>query len=539
LQPTLAAIDCGNMLEVARIMRRRFPLMPIIIAADNDPKDDGTNPGLRDANKAARAVFGGKVAVPPPNLDFNDVYETEGPERVREIIAAAIDPSPEEEEFETDKNDRPLPKSQHNIRLALKKLGIALRYDSFHDRMLIDGLAGHAVLDDPAVDKLWLLIDDKFHFLPARVFFFTVVSEAARRNTFHPVKDYLDGLVWDGTPRIDRWLVDYGGAEATEFVCTVGAIMLVAAVRRIRQPGVKFDEMPILESPQGTDKSTALRTLAVEDDWFGDDLPLTADSKKVIEQSVGKWIMEVPDICGMGKSKVDHLKAMLSRQSDHSRLGYDRLPSERPRQFIPIGTTNETIYLRDITGNRRFWPVKIVKIDIEAIRRDLHQLWAEAAAREANGASIRLDVELWEAASEEQEQRLADDPWLETMTDALGNIQGMLRTKDAWDIIGMRDAERRTQEDNRRLGNIMAVLDFKRKKLRFDGAKPTTWCYVRGDEQLRIYVSWDGGSTLTASNTPPPPPRYPERRDERPPSRDDRPPSEAGGGTEEGRTKPH
>jgi predicted P-loop ATPase len=314
--------------------------------------------------------------------------------------------------LELDRNGRPIA-NQRNIRRALELLGVGLRYDEFNDQVLVEGFADRTVVaDDAIVKELWLLIEERYRFLSTRDFFFTVVEEAAHRNPFHPVRDYLDGLAWDGVPRLDRWLVDYGGADATEYVCAVGALTLVAAVRRVRQPGCKFDEMLILENPlQGTDKSTTLKVLAVREEWYSDDLPLNSDGKRVIEQTRGKWIVEASELSGMRRSDVEHHKAMLSRTSDRARLSYDRLTTDRPRQFIIIGTTNPTRYLKDTTGNRRFWPVAVGVFDLVALARDLDQLWAEAAAREATGASIRLDPKLYTAAGEEQEKREIADPW--------------------------------------------------------------------------------------------------------------------------------
>jgi predicted P-loop ATPase len=372
-------------------------------------------------------------------------------------------------------------KSQKNIRHALKLLGVQLRYDRFHDQMLIEGLEGHDVVNDAAVDKLWLLIDERYKFLPTREFFYTVVQDAARRNSFHPVRDYLDGLSWDGVKRIDRWLIQYGGADDTEYVRAVSALTLVAAVRRIRKPGCKFDEMLVLESPQGHEKSKALAILAVKDSWFSDDLPLNADSKKSIEQMRGRWIIEAADMSGMRKATIEHLKAFLARQIDRARMSYDRLPTEMRRQCIIVGTTNDAIYLKDQTGNRRFWPVKVGTIDTEALRRDRDQIWAEAAAREKTGGSIRLDKTLWDAAAKEQQQRTVDEPWREQIQDVLGDLQGKLRAADAWMIVGMEDVGRRTQDHNQRLGAVMKDLGFERKSLSFDGRKQKA--YARGTEE--------------------------------------------------------
>src|SRR5262249_61625370 len=125
---------------------------------------------------------------------------------------------------------------------------------------------------------------------------------------------------------------------------------------------------------------------AVNEDWFGDDLPLNVDEKKVIETLHGRWIVEAAELSGLKKADVEHLKAFLSRQIDRSRMAYGRLPIEAPRQCVVIGTTNKSEYLRDVSGNRRFWPVRIWRFDLNALSRARRQVGAEAAGREAHGA---------------------------------------------------------------------------------------------------------------------------------------------------------
>jgi predicted P-loop ATPase len=143
--------------------------------------------------------------------------------------------------------------------------------------MLVRGLDGFSFLDDAAVERLWFLIDERFKFLPPIDFFFSALRDLARSNRFHPVSDYLDKVKWDKTRRVDDWLVRYAGAQDTEYTRAVGRLKLIAAVRRVRHPGCKFDEMMVLEGPQGNLKSTLLQTLAVNEEWFSDDLPLGAD----------------------------------------------------------------------------------------------------------------------------------------------------------------------------------------------------------------------------------------------------------------------
>ena len=261
--------------------------------------------------------------------------------------------------------------------------------------MLRDGT--QRALDDETVVPLWFDIDEQFKFRPTREFFDAALKHLAWKHRYHPVRDYLAGLRWDGTPRVDRWLVAYGGAADTAYVRAVGALVLVAAVRRVRTPGCKFDELLALESEvQGTEKSSALRTLCPDENWFSDDLPLASDSKVVIERTAGKWLIEASELLGSAR-EADHLKSFLSRQTDGPvRLAYARLPTEVPRQFVVIGTTNEcTGYLKDTTGGRRFWPVRVMRFEIARLRADRDQLWAEAAHREAlpgraQGPVVRL-----------------------------------------------------------------------------------------------------------------------------------------------------
>jgi Virulence-associated protein E-like domain/Bifunctional DNA primase/polymerase, N-terminal len=391
---------------------------------------------------------------------------------------------------------RPIAKSQQNIRRAMELLEVEVRYDTFNDRMTITGLDGCNVVDDAAMLKLWLLVDDQYHFLPEKTFFFAVIEEAARCNSFHPVIDYLDSLVWDGVERLDKWLITYGGAEDTSYTRAIGSITLIAAVRRVRQPGCKFDEMLILESPQGFDKSKMLATIAYRQEWFSDDLPLGVDGKRVIEQTRGKWIIEAAELSGMRRADIEHLKALLSRQFDSGRMVWDKLTANRPRQFIIFGTTNKTVYLKDDTGNRRHWPTKVGRFDTDAIARDRDQLWAEAAAREKAGESIRLDPSLWDAAAEQQSERTVTDPWHELLEDIFGDVNGKIPTADVWNALGV-DPKQRSQDQNERLGSAMKDLGFERKKLRVDG-KPRC-CYARGtaeERETKIFFSYEDGALV-------------------------------------------
>lgn len=388
--------------------------------------------------------------------------------------------------------------SQENIRHAVTRLNVTLSYDEFGDRMLIrdkDGPPRH--LEDGPSEELWLRIDREFHFRPSERFFGLVINSLARENAFHPVRDYLDALRWDGVLRIDNWLATYGGAVDTTtqsdaddtltYLEAVSAIVLIAAVKRIYEPGTKYDEMLVLESTQGLNKSSALRALCPRPEWFSDDLPLNVGSKEIIERVLGKWIVEASDLSGKRKMEVEQLKALMSRQIDGpARMAYARKPIERPRHFIIIGTTNAAAYLNDSTGARRFWPVRVKKFDVAALTRDRDQLWAEALYRVKQGASIRLPESLWAAAGAEQEKRQELDPWEDTLRQVLADVDltsGPRRvTTDAlWNALGI-TTDRRDRRSAMRISETMQRLGFERNKVWDPDLQKTVVGYIEKAE---------------------------------------------------------
>ena len=245
------------------------------------------------------------------------------------------------------------------------------------------------------------------------------VGVVAREITVHPVRDHLGALTWDGVPRIETWTCRYLGAADTAFNRSAGALWLISAVARIFRPGVKADHMLVLEGPQGARKSTALKILAGED-WFTDELP-DLGSKDAAMHMQGVWIIEIAELDAIGKAEVSRIKAFLTRTTDRFRPPYGRYTIEVPRQCVFAGTVNPDTYLRDETGNRRFWPVRCGTIDIDALARDRDQLWAEAVARFKDGAIWWIDgPELMAAATAEQEKRYQSDAWDDLIEHWLG-----------------------------------------------------------------------------------------------------------------------
>jgi hypothetical protein len=249
----------------------------------------------------------------------------------------------------------------------------------------------------------------------------------------------------------------------------------------------------LLEDFTITHNSSGLRAIAFNDDWFTDDLPLGSDTRRFMEATAGKWIVEAGELKGMGRGDVAALKACLSRQRDEARMAYGHKNSRVARQFVIIGTTNETEgYLRDATGNRRFWPVRILRFNLEKLRADRDQLWAEAAEAEALGESIRLNPQLYEAAATEQEARLTgDDPLIDVLQRALGNRTGKLRVSDAYLICGL-EAGKVNQDQIGRFGKAIRELGWERKRRRFDGT--LEYAYVKGtatEREVELVVEYD------------------------------------------------
>lgn len=206
------------------------------------------------------------------------------------------------------------------------------------------------------------------------------IDLAAKDNSFHPVKEYLERLTWDGKPRVENLFVDYLNARPTAYSRDVARLMMIAAVTRVYEPGHKFDFAVILEGLQGIRKSTFVSTLALN--WFSELEGDFEDTKAMVEKMQGAWIMEIPELSSFNRSDVQSIKAFISRQVDKVRLAYERRAQDFPRQCIFIGSTNDKQYLKDDTGGRRFWPMPCNPItggiDIERLKGERDQLWAEA-----------------------------------------------------------------------------------------------------------------------------------------------------------------
>lgn len=203
------------------------------------------------------------------------------------------------------------------------------------------------------------------------------ITIAANENRFHPIREYLEGEIWDGVPRAERLFVDYVGSPNDAYHREAALLWLIGAVARIYEPGHKFDFVPILEGGQGKRKSTFFTTLARH--WSAELEGDFHDKKTMVEQMQGAWILELPELQGFSKAEVTTIKGFVSRQKDKVRLSYEKRAAEFARQCVFGGTTNEQEYLRDSTGGRRFWPIEcqVDEIDIRRLEANVDQIWAE------------------------------------------------------------------------------------------------------------------------------------------------------------------
>ncbi len=349
-----------------------------------------------------------------------------------------------------------------------------LAYDEFNARVVIrnrppwsDEVPDAALTDHhESLIRVWFQRDEDIAANQGDVG--RAVQAAAQSNRFHPVREYFDALIWDGTPRIDSWLVTYLRADDTPYARAVGPRFLISAVARIYEPGCKADHMLVLEGPQGKQKSEALRTLAVRDAWFTDRLSHVA-SKDAAQETAGVMLIEAAEMDALVKATTSSIKSFVTRRHDRFRPPYGKHLINRPRQCVFAGTINPPAggYLKDPTGARRFWPVACHgMIDRAGIERDCDQLWAEAIARFKAGAKGWLETpELEALAAVEQAARFKIDVWQEPITKWLSKRKDTGVSEVLKHVLGMSIREQ-SRAAEMRVASILTNLGFTKHRAR-------------------------------------------------------------------------
>ncbi|NBB09558.1 VapE domain-containing protein [Pseudomonas sp. SLFW] len=504
------AFDAGNLREVAKTMRDRFPGRPLIVCRDDDwktkrPNGERWNPGEEKGTNAA-LIVGGQVVGPIFSgaredkwTDFNDLHCAEGLEAVRRQVSAVIKPPAAggwRDQLARTENGS-LIAHMSNVEMIMgndERWKGVIGYCAFSSKIVklrtppYGGDTGDwGDIDDTRVMR-WLAQQYNLRVKPSSVI--EAVSVVAHDHAFHPVREYLQGLEWDRTPRLDSWLTDIMGVAPSDYVTKVGKRWMISAVARVMKPGCKSDSVLILEGAQGAGKSTAMRILG--GDWFMD-TPFSLGDKDGFQAIRGKWIVELGELDSFNKAESTKAKQFFSASTDTYRESYGRRTNDVPRQCVFVGTTNQGEYLKDATGNRRYWPVACTKVELEKLREIRDQLWAEAVFCYLAGELWWVNPEDAALFSEEQDERFVVDEWEGPILGWLEESQ-IGETATGCDVLAHAlklDFGHWGKPEQMRVGAIMHRLGWRRVRLpALAKSKVRPWGYRKPD-------GWGGACPLT------------------------------------------
>ncbi len=339
------------------------------------------------------------------------------------------------------------------------------------------GLGGK-VIDDAVMNGIMVEVGEALGVQFSEKTTKEAVVYLGRQNARHPLAEWLRPLDWDGVPRVDQWLITYLGTADRSLHRRLGVWWLLQAVARPLDPGCQADYTLVLVGAQGVGKSTAARTLAMRSAGFHDTKVRVGD-KDALQALQGCWIMELSELSSLKGANVETIKGFLTAREDKFRPPYGRGHEAFPRSSVFIGTTNDGQFLRDQTGNRRFWPVKVGTIDIEALERDREQLWAEAVHRwhagEARWPTLAEEEELDSHRASFEEE----DPWSTALAIWLCGREDSFTLRAA--MMGALDlTEVEQKRYANRVGALLRALGYERvrRRLRPQGPRVKVWVKV-------------------------------------------------------------
>ena len=398
---------------------------------------------------------------------------------IAQITGINTGPGPEPEVWERlerrpDKHDkttgqvikpgRPVPTLSNAVRILTEdpRWNDRLRFNDFSSVVELDG----QVITDTAESgaALWL---DRIYGLQVST---NRASEAAvyvaHQHSYHPVKDYLRQVVWDGQERADLLFVHYAGAEDNELNRELGRRFLISAVSRIWNPGSKVDCCPVLVGKQGVRKSSFLRKLAIKPEYFSDSaLDIGGNMKDAYQNIQGVFIYELAELASIRPREAETVKAFISAQVDRFRPSYGRHVITRPRQVVFAGTTNGAEFLSDSTGNRRFWTIEVGEIKLLELGRDVDQLWAEALKLWRDGERWWLEENGAEMLEEAQEGFRQVDAWEHGALAFLKRTSDEFTARDVLKALGFEDHQM-TKSASMRMASVLQRLGCKRSRRR-------------------------------------------------------------------------
>lgn len=287
--------------------------------------------------------------------------------------------------------------------------------------------------------------------------------ELGERNRYHPIKNYLKELSWDGESRLDEWLINVCGSEDNNYIRAIGSKFLMGAVARIYHPGIKFDNVLILEGEENIGKSTVFRILS--DPWFCDSVDLMQDDKQIIEKMRGSWFLEMAELVGMNDRDQEWVTSFLSRQEDVQRLSYERRAEKFKRQSVFCASSNKLAYLFREEGNRRWWPVKCNKINFEYLKNNKDQIFAEARDRWQRSEDLFLNKELFEQARRIQSDKLnVNEVWMEIIEKYLLGKDETTMKNVLIDCLKVEVKELQNRSYITNVGRVLKKLGFEKRQ---------------------------------------------------------------------------
>lgn len=361
---------------------------------------------------------------------------------------------------------------------GLNKLGKTLRFNDMTQQIEWNGRP----LEDHDLVDIQIIVEEA-QYQPVDRDLRAAVARVARENRYNPVVDYLNELKWDGTPRLEWWLQKLLGTPDSPFIRLVGPKYLISAVARAMDPGCKVDTVMVIEGPQGLKKSSAIAALFGEQ-FTAESVSIFDQHNKMVMQMMGAWCVELAEFVAVIRKDQNAVKGLISMRSDRVVLPYAKLASDHPRRCVFLGTINpdESGYLTDSTGNRRYWPVTATKIDLEglALRRD--QLWAEAVEAYKRGDRWWLEGDENRLAEEQAADRQEDDAWSEPLRKAIereldaGRKVEILSCDDALGLIGVPN-ERKDKRAQMRAATALKALGYERVKARAGPDAKPIWAW--------------------------------------------------------------
>lgn len=344
-----------------------------------------------------------------------------------------------------------------------------VQLDTFASRPLLDGRP----TDDAALTGVRLWLERVYGVRASADSTQRVLDYVAARNPTHPVRSWLNGLAWDGVERLPSLLPGLFGAADTPLHRAMGVAWLIGAVARVMQPGCKLDTMVVLVGRQGRHKSTGCAALMPDPRWFCD-TALDLRSKDALLLLCGVWLFEIAELRGVQHASPELVKAFLSSRIDRYRAPYARQSEEHPRQCVFVGTTNHEAFLEDLTGSRRFWPVRSREVDVPGLIQAREHLWAEALHR------YRAQEPWWLSPTHEADLGVASeahaigDPWEAPLSAWIALRPEGFTVQEALSALGL-PHDRQDRRHASRVGALLARLGCRQGRPSGSGARPRVW----------------------------------------------------------------